>query len=202
MKAELLISISSAHGIDLERAAKMSSREKPAADVVPGKRGARVLVPPPKNRVKGSETRTMVRPRWTVQEIGQASANVPEAPFRAALYAFAGAHEHLWWLHGELIGRAKMFSRLYHWPALVKDYHGIDSPYIAHLCRLVLDEDANPVYFRAAPSLYGIYMRVTDRVWEKTLEPCYREVKWAWADWLGSAARMIQAKLSEAEEYG
>lgn len=142
----------------------------------------------------------MQRPQWSIAEIGQASQEVPETPFRAAMYAFAGAREaNLWYLHGELMGHARMFRRIYHWPDLVKDFHGIDREYAAHLCKLVLDEDANSGYFKACPGLFALYMNVTDAVWEKQLEPRYRELKHTWTDWLGEAARKIQSKLSEHE---
>lgn len=201
IRAEFLVSLGAAHGIDLERAAKLASKDKPKADVVPGKRkGSRVLIPPTENRVHGTETRTMLRPQWTVAEIGQAAVNLPEEPFRAALYAFAGAHEHLWYLHRALMGRGRMFALMNGWPLIIRDFHGIKGPYLAHLARLVLDEDVFPVYFRAAPALYGIYMRVTPEVWDSQLKQRYEELKWAWTDWLGYAARMIQSKLSEHEE--
>lgn len=202
IKAEVLLSIAQAHGIDLERAAKMAAKEKPYSDVVPGKiKGSRVLVTPPGNLAKGAETRSMRRPSWTVQEIGQAAAGLPEAPFKAALYAFAGAHEHSSFLHRELVGRAKMFAHIYSWPTLIRDFHGIQSPYLQHLCKMILDEDAYPVYFRAAPALYGIYLRVTPEFWEQRMQGYYAEIKHGiWNDWLGYAARMIQSKLSEHEE--
>jgi hypothetical protein len=142
----------------------------------------------------------MERPAWTVQEIGMASSEVPEVQFRAALYAFAGAREHLWFLHRSLMERARMFERLYHWPSWVRDFHGLKREYTAHLCKLVLDEDSSPAYFRASPELYAVYMTVNATVWADQLEPRYLELKWAWGDWLGYAARRIQAKLSEQEE--
>lgn len=199
MKSEILISIASASGVDLLQAAKMASSAAPRRDVIT-KHGARILIEnASKGRVNGRETVTMQRPQWSIAEIGQASQNVPETPFRAALYAFAGARENLWFLHGELMGHARMFRRIYHWPDWVRDFHGLKREYCEHLCKLVLDEDANPAYFRAAPGLFAMYMNVTDAIWEKQLEGRYQELKHVWNDWLGEAARKIQAKLSESE---
>lgn len=199
MNSELLISLASAHGVDLLQAAKMGSNAKPKRDVIT-KRGARVLIPPAENRARGGETNTMLRPNWTIAEIGQAAQDVPEVQFRAALFAFAGAREHLWFLHRSLLERARMFERIYRWAPWVRDFHGLKREYLQHLCKLVLDEDSNPNYFRAAPGLFAIYMTVHENVWDKQLEPCYSELKWAWGDWLGEAARKIQSKLSEHED--
>jgi hypothetical protein len=200
MKSEVLISIAAAGGVDLQQAAKMATNVKPKRDVVV-KHGARVLVEnTSKGRVHGRETVVMQRPQWTIAEIGQASQDVPETPFRAALYAFAGAREaNLWYLHGELMGHARMFRRIYNWPDSVRDFHGLKRGYCEHLCKLVLDEDANPGYFRAAPGLYAMYMTVTETIWDNQLEGRFQELKHVWNDWLGEAARKIQSKLSEHE---
>jgi hypothetical protein len=198
VKSEDLIAMASAHGVDLLRAAKMASNAKSKPDVIT-KHGARVLIPPSSNRARGTETRTMERPTWTIAEIGQAAQGVPEVQFRAALFAFAGAREHLWFLHRSLMERARMFARLYKWPPWVRDFHGLKLDYIEHLCKMVLDEDSNPVYFRTTPELYAVYMTVNNTVWVKQLEPCYSELKRAWGDWLGQAARKIQSKLNEHE---
>lgn len=202
MKAEDLISMAAPHGIDLTRAAKMASNEKPTPDVVPGKRGARVLVPPPKNRVAGRETRTMLRPEWTIAEIGMATQDLDEYQLAAALYAFAGAKDQTWLLHRGLLERARMFKMLYTWPDTIKDFHGLRREYIPWLCKLVLDEDSNPSLFKVAEgALYAIYMQVHANVWTRELAPRYAELTWAWNDWIGLAARRIQARLCEQEDY-
>lgn len=200
MKSEVLISIAAASGVDLQQAAKMASNIRPKRDVIT-KHGAKILVEnTSKGRVHGRETAAMQRPQWSIAEIGQASQEVPETPFRAAMYAFAGAREaNLWYLHGELMGHVRMFRRIYRWPDSVTDFHGLKRNYCEHLCKLVLDEDANQGYFKAFPGLYAQYMTVTDAVWEKQLFGCYRELKHVWSDWLGEAARKIQSKLSEHE---
>jgi hypothetical protein len=201
MQAESLVALMAPHGVDLERAHKMASREPPKPDVVPGKRrGSRVLVPPDQNRAAGRETRGLRRPEWSIQEIGMASQDLEEYAFRAALFAFAGARDHMRFLHRGLMGRARMFKMLYRWPDEVRSIHGFKQPYLENLCKLVLDEDTSPFYFRASQELYAAYMFVNQPEWEKELQPRYAELKWAWNDWLGLAARRIQARLSEMEE--
>lgn len=200
LKSELLVAMAAAGGVDLQQAAKLAATEPPARDTVPGNYGARILTPPKRNRVAGRETRGMLRPQWTIQEVGQAAQGLPECEFRAALFAFAGAHEHMVYLRRELLGQGRMFSRIYHWPTVITDFHGIEIPYLEHLCQLVLDHDAHPAQFNTFPGLFAIFMRVSDRVWERQLYNRFRDLQGTWQDWLGHAARSIQARLSESED--
>jgi hypothetical protein len=50
----------------------------------------------------------------------------------------------------------------------VLDFHSLQRPYLQHLAKLVLDEDASPQLFRTAPQLYAIYLGVSEKVWEKS----------------------------------
>lgn len=165
----------------------------------PKRGGVRVLSVPDKNRAQGRGSRTMVKPQWTIAEIGQAAHSLPETEFRAALFAFAGLQDHRWFLHEELMGQARMFMRIYHWPDRCKDFHGLNREYVDLLCMLVLDEDAHPAYFKAVPGLFAFYLSVSERVWENQLEGRYLEMRHTWLDWTGHAARVIQAQLSEEE---
>lgn len=199
MKAENLVSLAAAHGIDLVKAAKMGSNVKPKRDVVM-RRGARVLVPPAESRARGTETRTLDRPAWTLQEIGMAAHGVERHHFLAACFSFAGDRSNFWELHRSLIAQGKMYAMIYKWPPMITDYHGIQKPYLAHIAKLVLDVDASPHLFNVCPQLFEIYLGVTERVWEKQLQPKYEDLKHVFGDWLGIAARQIQSKLSEHEE--
>jgi hypothetical protein len=42
-------------------------------------------------------------------------------------------------------------------------------------------------------------LRVPVGEWEQRLQGYHAELTWAWNDWLGHAARVIQSKLSEHE---
>lgn len=195
MRAENLMLLATAHGVNLSEAVKMSSHQKPRRDTVT-KKGNRQLITPPENRVTGTETRTFKRPTWTMQELALAAAEVPEVPFMAACYAFAGDRSKFWRLQKNLMGHARMFTYTMCWPREVRDFHGIKRPYLEHLCKLVLDEDANPALFRAAPQLHQIYIGVTGPIWEKQIQERYGHLQRVWNEWLGQAARMIQAKLA------
>jgi len=180
----------------------MAPKHKAQSDVVSGRFKSRILVAGPNSPAKGTETRTSQRPQWSAAEIGLAAAagGVPEAPFRAALYAFAGAREdNLWFLHGELMGHIRMFSRLYHWPERLVDFYGLSSEYKPRLAKLVLDEDAHSNYFRTAPELFALYLNIPQKLWEDRVQGFYSEVKGVWSDWLSEAARRIQSRLSESE---
>lgn len=179
----------------------MSNSAKPKRDTIT-RRGSTILVEDESKGRVGStgSSRTPQRPQWTMQELAYASAGVPELPFLAACYAFAGDRSKFWTLHEGLMGHARMFCLIYSWPREVLDFHGIQKPYLAHLCKLVMDEDASPAIFHAAPALYPIYLGITESMWDRQIKDRFREIKHTWNDWLGQAARMIQARLSDYAE--
>jgi hypothetical protein len=196
---DLLVKVCSPHGVDLMAAAKLAAA-KPKSDVI-SKRGARILVPPAKNRAHGREKEDMLRPSWSAEEVGLAAQDLPELEFRAALFSFAGAHnDNQWFLHRNLVGQGKMFTNIYQWPHEVRDFYGLKYLYLDRLCLLVLMEDQHPAAVRAAPESRAHFLTVTDRVWEQQLSSRYHELQRTWEDWLGLAARRIQAKLSERED--
>jgi hypothetical protein len=160
-----------------------------------------VLIPPPMNRVRGKSSHTMVRPTWTLAELGQASQGVPQVPFMAACFAYAGDRSNYWKLHGALLDRARLMRDARKWPMEVIDHHSIKRPYLEHLAKLVLDVDACPSMFNACPQLYAIYMGVTERIWERDLQEHLRDLQEVWTGWLHTAARIIQPRLRDGDEY-
>ena len=190
MRAETLIALAGAHGIDLGRVARMA----------PPRGRGRKLLTPRKNGVNGKETRTAVKPEWTLAEIGAAAAGVPAIPFMAACYAFAGQRSDFWKLHGALFREAQALQERNYWPVEVIDLHGLPRPYLAHLAKLVLDEDATPQLFRTAPQLYSIYLGVSEKVWDKSIAERFGALKLVWLDWLGHAAAIMQPRLAAEEE--
>jgi len=190
MQAEQLIALAGAHGVDFGRAARMAAPR--------GK--AKNLLAPRKNRANGKATRPSVRPEWTVAELGQAAAGVPELPFMAACYSFAGERGNLWKLHSALFREAQALRERNNWPVEVTDFHSIQRPYLAHLAKLVLDEDASPQVFRTAPQLYAIYLGVSEKVWVKSVAERYGALQLVWLDWLGHAASIMQPRLAVEED--
>jgi hypothetical protein len=82
----------------------------------------------------------------------------------------------------------------------VIDFHSLQRPYLQHLAKLVLDEDAAPQLFRTAPQLYSIYLGISEKVWEKSIAARYGAVQLVWLGWLGTAAAIIQPRLAGEEE--
>jgi hypothetical protein len=202
MSAETLISFAGAHGVNLIQAAKMETNAKRLPDEKKRRAGGIEILEPRANRARGKESIVMQRPEWTLAEIGQAAQDVPEEAFRCALFAYAGLRdEHLWFLQSALTGHGRMFSRIYHWPDRVRDSFGLKVEYLPRLALLVLWEDAFPQLFKVAPQIYPLFMGISVSSWEKQVEGCFTELKHGvWNDWLGLAARRIQARLSMHEE--
>lgn len=203
MRAEELISLAAAHGVDLLEAARTGNTARPKRDTIKKKGAVIYLEDKSISRVNGRETFQTKRPHWTVAEIGQAACGVPDVCFRAACYAFAGERAQFWPLHAALHGRAQDLARRRDWPLDVTDHHGLPRPYLAHLAKLVLDEDLTPHPFRVDVAghlpLYAIYMGVTQRTWEKTLQERYAELVQVWRGWLGTALSIIQPRLAVEE---
>jgi len=209
VRAEDILMMANAHGVDLMRIAKNMTSDDPevmqaARDVVKKRFGAGrtafVLVPPPDSMAAGKETRTAKRPEWTTAELAQAAAGVPELSFRAALFAFAGDHKYYKWLRSELFHEALQLREQLEWPPVIVDLHDIEIPYLNHLAALVLDEDAHPSLFRVAPQLYALYMRVPEKTWDKAVSRRFHALKVIWTNWGAEALRMIQPRLKQHEE--
>jgi hypothetical protein len=188
MKADELVAMAASHGVDLLGAARLG---RPKGKRKPG--------PIPNNRATGTATRTSMRPEWTMAELGQAAAGVPDLLFCAACYAFAGDRSQYTALQAALLGRAINIAKREDWPMEVLDIHNLPRPYIRHLCKLVLDEDANPHLFVVAPELYSIYLGISERAWDDHMQGRFDSLKGVWASWLGTACGMIQSKLRDNE---
>jgi hypothetical protein len=204
VKSELLLSLAAARGVDLQRAAEMTPKVPAERDVVTqkfaGGRRATVLQERRRNRVRGPQSRVVRRPQWTIAEIAQAAAGVPDICFRAACYAFAGDRSNYWHLHGALYREAQELQARQAWPPRVKDYHGFHRIYLPHLAKLVLDFDQSPTPFRIAPELFAYYLRITQRAWENEVADRYYELERVWGSWLETAARIVQAHLREESD--
>jgi hypothetical protein len=201
MRAETLISLAAAHGVDLEKAARTRA---PARDVVSQRFGngrrASVLVEPPASRARGRDSRSYARPAWTTQEIAQGCVGIPDIEFRAALYAYAGDRGCYWKLVEALYCEARKLQVRHEWPERVPDIHGIPIEYTRHLAKQVLDLDQHPNLFHTVPALHWIYLNTTEKVWERHLAEPFNAIQFEWLRWIGSAAASIQSKLGNEEE--
>jgi hypothetical protein len=118
----------------------------------------------------------------------------------AACYSFAGERGNFWKLHSALFREAQALRERNNWPAEVPDFHSIQRPYLQHLAKLVLDEDASPQLFQTAPQLYAIYLGLSEKVWEKSVAERYGALQLVWLDWLGHAASIMQPRLAGEDE--
>ena len=132
-------------------------------------------------------------------EIAQACAGVPEIEFKSALFAFAGDRGRYWQLIEALFLEALALRDRHGWPPVVKDLHNIERPYLKHLAKLTLDEDAMPQLFATAPQLYWIYLHIDEKVWEKAVAERFGAIKLVWLQWLGSAAVKFRRGCAKTE---
>ena len=203
VKAEELIVLATAHGIDLMQAAGATERQRRPQQKqrrVPGLGVVRVLEPPPEQRAHGVASRTTTRPEWSLAELGQAAHGVPPVPFMAACYAFAGDRSVYWKLWEALLFEAGRLKRANAWPHAIRGSDGRPRFYLSEIAALVLDEDANPHFFLRAPKLYAIYLGIDDQAWTPILFERFDAVKMRYLSWLETARRIIQPRLSEHED--
>lgn len=203
MKADELIALAAAHGIDLVQAARMGENA-PRRDVVQQRfesgRRAPVLQPPPKMLAHGKATPTYDRPEWSLAELGQAAKDVPQVAFWAACFAFAGDRSVYWKLWDALLAESIRLRRLKRWPAQVPGMDGRPRHYLAEIAQLVLDEDAHPHIFRAAPALYAVYVGVNDHIWSRHVFERFDQVKLRYLGWLATAQGIISPRLRSPEQ--
>ena len=206
MKADELVALAAAHGIDLVQAARVGSHKR-RPDVrterFQGGRTAPVLQHPPRMPAHGTATRTDERPEWTIAELGQAAQGVPEIPFLAACYSFAGDASVYWKLWDALHFTALRLRTRNNWAAQVRGVDGHARFYLAEIAQLVLDEDAFPSFFAAAPatekhaSLYAIYLHIDEVVWKRTVFERFDALKLRYLTWLDTAKAIIQPRLRD-----
>jgi hypothetical protein len=210
LRAEELVALASAHGIDLVQAARLTG-SRPARDTVRrGHNGSAytMLVPPPAQRARGSATQTCDRASWSLAELGQAAAGVPQVPFMAACYAFAGDHSVYWKLWEALERSAQDLRARYKWPAQVRGVGGASTFYLERVAQLVLDEDSNQALFNAVPatdthpSLYALFLQIEEHVWRRGVFERFDQVKLKFQGWVAEAIHRMQPRLDELVEDG
>lgn len=212
MKAEKLISMASARGIDMIAIAQQSTAI-PRKDTISRTRcGVRMtqLQEQPERRAYGKETRAIVELDLTGVDAGFALAGLAPAPTLAAFFAWAGHTQHYWPLVVHLRTVAMGLRKREHWPEAVENDAGVLVDYIEPLCEMVLFEDGHPSILDAAPPigvgqddqagiLRAIFCEVTLPVWKRHLEEHYTRIYGVWLGWLDSAARLAQSRLRENE---
>lgn len=154
--------------------------------------------------VEGRQTR-VVRPRhWSHAEAGMAGCEVPRMPWLAVLYSIGGDRANYAELHRGLTVRAIDMAEKQRWPWQVSGVSGKRDYYIERLTELVLDHDAYPRAFKAAPGLFAVYMGVTEATWGNPLYGYFLELQGQYGRWLdvgqGFMARWLREDLPDVED--
>jgi hypothetical protein len=218
MKAEELISLASAPGVDLVAAAQSRSNFAPRKTTITRQRlGLRItqLVQPPSSGAHGKESPSFIPPEWSSSDAAFALAGLDAAarspyPALAAFYAWAGHTEHYHRLLDGLVQEALQIRRQENWPIRVRGAAG-EIGYIGNLCRMVLDDDRYPGVLDYAPEAKvgqgdrrgeqrAQYCDVTLPVWRSQLADRYSLLRGVWTGWLDTAARWVQRRLREDDD--
>lgn len=203
MRAEELMALAAAHGIDLVQAARLGTSAQQRDTIRRGRNGRsyQVLVPPPKQRANGHATRSSLRQAWSIEELGKVAAGVPRLPFLAACFAYAGDSSPYWELWAALERCAQELRLRNRWPAQVRSIHGAPAFYLERLAQLVLDEDSNQALFSAVPatdkhaSLHALYLQVEERTWQRSIYERFDLVRLTFQNWIAEAMRTMQPRL-------
>lgn len=196
MRADELVSLAAAHGIDLKEVAGNASDTKGVARVrarTPDERRTGRYV---EQTARGSGSRVHRRRAWTAAELGQAAQGVPRMPWLAACYSLAGDSSGYPELHRGLMAQAIRIATRENWPMRIHSKDGSFQFYVAELAQLVLDVEAHKHLFVAAPALYAICMRMEDEIWSTTMSNRYVSLRVQYERWLGTALSMIQSWLT------
>jgi hypothetical protein len=200
VRAEELVALASAHGVDLTHNARLGTPgRRHATERQRGTNGHsyEVLTAPSAQRANGRASYTHARPAWSIEDLGQAAAGVPRLSFLAACYSYAGDRSAYWELWAGL-ERAAQELRLRHaWPAQVRSAAGPHVFYLEQLACLVLDEDAHPHLFQSAPGLYAIYAGVDESTWRQSVFHRFDKVRLRFLGWIGEAMSIMQARLED-----
>ncbi len=200
MKADELVALAAAHGIDLVHVAGNASDLKGPAR--PRRRNPRELRSgiPVHMTVQGAGSHVYRRPAWTSAELAQAAHGVPRMPWLAACYSFAGDASGYKELHRGLMHQALQISEREEWPWRVRGRDGSQRFYIAELAQLVLDVERERHLFVEWPALHAACMGVDEPVWNAMLAIRYTALQLKYERWLGVARGMIQRWLRPEEE--
>ena len=201
MRAEDLLVIMTARGVDLEHTARLSGDPARRPRKLGGRRnrfGEERLEEGP-GAQHGTATASTERPTWTLAEIGMASKGVPDVSFKAACFAFAGDHSEYWYLYGQLVSAVMTLRDREHWPWKLQTPNG-GRFYLQELAELVLTEDREPHYFRLVPQLYAWCLNIPEPLWDRSVSRRFQAVRYVWMTWLDEAIRIIGPRLRDRED--
>ena len=211
MNAADLITLATAHGVDLSRVVANASNTKGVAakrkrSEYERRQGIEVV-----ETARGRETKSIRRSRFSHAELSMAAQGTEDIPWRALLYSDAGADAEFLTLFRSLRWRALKLADSNGWLPLVKWRTSADVKdgkcatcsleqpqfYVESLAMLVLDEDRHRRYFTAAPGLFAAYLHTDEVVWEAILRTRFRMLRDRYDLWLNSARGRVRAWMLE-----
>lgn len=227
MKAiERLFSCASAHGIDLRQAAgesanlygagaprrrqlmrKLAGLEESAEDRE--RREAQENRAHVRESVKGKQSRVARPKMYSHAELGQALAGQVRArgepprgglegpAYLAAMYSFgldASVYEDLYRALRRAMAELAEGDR---WPVEVPGLSGEPAHYGDELCKLVLVHDWCQPIFVKIPTLYAIYLGVSEEVWRVKLMSPYTATQVRYERWLARARGYVDHRIYE-----
>ncbi len=196
MKADELVTLAAAHGIDISHTVACETRLDGAA--AQRRRTPEEIARglPVRETVSGTQTRVH-RPRtWTHAETGMGAAGCPRMPWLAACYSWAGDQSGYKALHRGLTLQAIREAERHDWPWRITMLDGTRDYYLERLAELVLDEEGCRAAFVAAPGLYAIYLGVSPSVWSKPLWGYHLVLQQSYQRWLDIARGTISRRLA------
>ncbi len=197
MKAEELVTLAAAHGIDISHTVACETNLRGAAARRRRTDEERRIGAPVRDTVTGAQTRVH-RPRtWTHAETGLGAAGCPRMPWLAACYSWAGDRTGYKELHRGLTLQAIKEAQRHDWPWRITLLDGTKDYYLERLTELVLDEEGCKPAFTSAPGLYAIYLGVSPVTWSKPLWGYYLTLQQCYQRWLDIVRGTIGRKLAQ-----
>jgi len=204
LKAEDLVALVAAHGVDLQHVAGSASDTHGIARRRQRTKDERRGGLPIRDTVIGHESRVYRRPAWSHAELGMAARDVPRMPWLAICYCYAGDSTGYPELHRGLMREALKIATRDGWSMYERDRTGQKryAP-IAELAALVLDKDAHKRIFIEARAhgvvLEALCLNVPDEIWSTRYERRFDTLDQHRERWLAEARGIIQRWLREPD---
>lgn len=212
-----MVALAAAHSIDLGHVAGIASDTHGIAKKRQRTKAERRENIPIRDTVTGRESRIYRRPAWTHADLGfcaaggsmraadgrevyRADRGVPRMPWLAVCYSYAGDSTGYPELHRGLMREGLKIATREGWAMYERDRAGQKryAP-IAELASVVLDADAHPAIFAAAPLLFAVCLNVPDEIWSTRYESRYRTLKDQYERWLAIARGIIGRWITECD---
>ena len=200
MRADELIVLATAHGIDLKHLAGNASNVFGVARKRPRTPEERRLGMPIEVTVRAAGSRSSRRHEGASAEVGQAAGGIPRIPWLAACYSIAGDTSGYAELHRALMVKELRIATDQNWPMMVTKRGGRRGYYQAELAALVLDVDRHRPMFTAAPALYALCVDVDQDIWTRSVARWFADLTLEYQRWLDISRAIIARWIRDEGE--